>query len=268
MTGNEREAFLQRACAGDGEILTEVRELLEFASADDGFLRPAEPGAALALLESMALPRPGDDLGGFRVLGVLASLGMGVVFKARQENPSRVVALKMIRRGFADDEARRRFRREIEVLARLRHPGIAQVYASGVLDEGSPAETPWYAMELVEAAKPLATYAHDQGLTMRQRVQRFQRVCDAVHHGHQRGVIHRGLRSENVLVDTGGHVKVIDFGVARARRRARVGVARDPARERARDPLVDESRAMDGRPPTPSTRAATSGRSASSSTVS
>ena len=140
---------------------------------------------------------------------------MGVVYEAIQEHPRRTVALKIVKQGIASRSALRRFEYESQILARLRHPGIAQVYEAGMHDDGSGG-VPFFAMEYIPAARDLIEYARSKDLSTRERLQLFEKVCDAVHHGHQKGIIHRDLKPANILVDTTGQPKIIDFGVARA----------------------------------------------------
>jgi tRNA A-37 threonylcarbamoyl transferase component Bud32 len=154
-------------------------------------------------------------IGQFTVVRIIGSGGMGVVYEARQEQPSRTVAIKVLRQGLASHSALRRFEHESEVMAHLRHPGIAHVYASGIWEDGA-VRLPYFAMEHIPGARPITTYAHESQLSTRDRVKLFASACDAVHHGHQRGIIHRDIKPANLLVDEDGAVKVIDFGVARA----------------------------------------------------
>ena len=153
-------------------------------------------------------------IGRYQVKRLLGSGGMGAVYEAVQEQPRRTVALKVMRRGLASRSALRRFEYEAQLLGRLRHPGIAQVYEAGTHQEGGEA-VPFFALEFIVAARPLTEYAAGHSLGTRQRLELFSRVCDAVHHGHQKGVIHRDLKPANILVDSSGQPKVIDFGVAR-----------------------------------------------------
>ncbi len=104
---------------------------------------------------------------------------------------------------------------ESQLLARLTHPGIAQVYEAGTHDDGSGA-VPYFAMEYVPEAKTVIDFAEEKKLGTRERLELFAQVCDAVHHGHQKGIIHRDLKPGNILVNPQGQVKVIDFGVARS----------------------------------------------------
>jgi len=140
---------------------------------------------------------------------------MGTIYECTQENPRRSVAVKVLRQGMVSSEALRRFEFESQLLARLRHPGIAQVYEAGTYGEGEDA-LPFFAMEYIPNAKTLTGYAKDKKLDVRQRLELFAGICDAVHHGHQKGIIHRDLKPSNILVDSQGNLRVIDFGVARA----------------------------------------------------
>ena len=157
----------------------------------------------------------GTVIGHFTLKRLIGSGGMGRVYEARQENPRRTVAIKVMNRGTASRSALRRFEFEAQVLARLKHPGIAQIHEAGTFDDGTGG-VPWFAMEYIGNAKSVTDYARDARLRTRQRVQLFRQACEAVAHGHQRGVIHRDLKPGNLLVDGGGQLKVIDFGVARS----------------------------------------------------
>jgi eukaryotic-like serine/threonine-protein kinase len=157
-----------------------------------------------------ALP---DQIGHYRVIRLIGAGGMGVVYEAQQERPRRVVALKVIRPGFISPSMLRRFEQEAEVLGRLHHPGIAQVYEAGTADAGAGPQ-PFFAMELV-IGRTLGTYANAARLTARQRLELLAQICDAVHHAHRKGVIHRDLKPGNIIVDETGQPKVLDFGVAR-----------------------------------------------------
>ncbi|MFG0326852.1 MAG: protein kinase [Phycisphaerales bacterium JB037] len=160
-----------------------------------------------------------EQIGPFRILGRLGAGGMGIVYEAEQDRPRRRVALKVMRAAFASPAGRRRFDFETEVLARLNHPGIASVFETGTIGRGDDAR-PWFAMELVRGVS-LTRHASLQHLGTRERLELFAGVCDAVHHAHQNGVIHRDLKPGNILVrhQAGpgeSRIKVVDFGIARA----------------------------------------------------
>jgi len=205
----DRRELYARECGGDAKLAEEVELLVEADTRSRGFLDaiPAAPSAR-------PIP-PGTRVGRYTLIRRLAAGGMGVVFEAQQERPNRRVALKLVQAALADESTLRRFRYEAEALGRLRHPGIAQVYEAGVdLDPGVE-ERPFLAMEFVEGARPVTQYVRETALPFDEIVRLFVEICAAVQHGHDHGVLHRDLKSSNVLVDSAGAPKVIDFGIAR-----------------------------------------------------
>ena len=157
----------------------------------------------------------GIDLGGVTIKRLIGAGGMGRVYEGWQAPPGRTVAVKVMRPGLAAEEFFRRFDHEARLLARLQHPGIAQVFLVGVhrLPAG---EVPFFVMEHLADAVPITDYARRHAGSVPQRLELFRQACAAVAHGHERGVIHRDLKPGNILVDSQGRVKVIDFGVARS----------------------------------------------------
>lgn len=153
------------------------------------------------------------QIGRYRIVSLLGEGGMGVVYEAEQDQPRRRVALKVVREDFVTPELVKRFTLESQVLGRLQHPGIAQIFDAGTFEEAH-ATLPYFAMELVKG-QPLTQHANAKSLDLRQRLALFSRVCDAVEYAHQQGVIHRDLKPANILVDESGQPKVLDFGVAR-----------------------------------------------------
>ncbi len=163
--------------------------------------------------ETMVVP---ERIGPYRILERIGEGGMGAVYLAEQDQPRRVVALKIIRPGWATPAMRRRFQHEAEVLGRLRHPGIAQIYDAG-LDEQEHGDFPHIAMEYVDG-RPLHEYIAKEHPDLAERLDLFAQVCDAVEHAHAKGVIHRDLKPGNILVeDVDGkpRPRVLDFGIAR-----------------------------------------------------
>ncbi len=162
-----------------------------------------------------AVKRPPPEIGGYLIRRIIASGGMGTVYEAEQQHPQRIVALKVVRGGVASRSTLRRFDHETEILGKLQHSGIAQIYESGTYDDGSGA-APYFVMEYVPDAQAITEYVETHQLSLSQRLELFAQACDAVHHGHQRGIIHRDLKPDNILINTSGQPKIIDFGVARA----------------------------------------------------
>lgn len=211
-TGDAREAAVAAACAGDAALEARVRRLLAAAARSNGFLESSPLAAAAPSLAGL-VP---DAVGNYLVVGVLGVGGMATVYEAVQESPRRRVALKVMHQGLSHTDAYLRFRFETQALARLHHPGIAQIYEAGAAQMGQSSPAPFFAMELVEGALPITAYAARHALDIRQRVRLLAAACDAVVHGHQNGIIHRDLKPGNILVGADGRVKVIDFGIARA----------------------------------------------------
>jgi len=154
-------------------------------------------------------------IGQYHIKRIIASGGMGTVFEALQEKPKRPVAVKVVKSSLTDDSAVRRLEYEAQLLAHLRHPGIAQIYEAGSYDDNGK-QTPFFAMEYIPNARTIIEYANDNDLKSSKRIELFLQACDAIHHGHQRGIVHRDLKPSNILVDSSGRLRIIDFGVARA----------------------------------------------------
>jgi WD40 repeat protein len=218
LSPEERSRFLEGECGDDRALRDEVEALLRSAATASDFLAP---DSAMPALERLVPPElelcEANRVGGFRLVRRVAAGGMGTIWEAEQDEPRRKVALKTLRFGGGSRDAVRRFRHEAEILARLRHPHVAQIYASGVHRARGGAELPWYALEYVEDARTLLDFSRERALEIDPRLKLFAQLCDAVQHGHERGVIHRDLKPSNVLVDARGVLKVIDFGVARMR---------------------------------------------------
>ncbi len=233
----ELEAFLKEACGDDGDLLAEVRELLGLAADErGGFLgedHVAEARAALdAVVDSVGEAEPREVLteaGPYRELEKIGDGGMGVVYTAVHAVSRQRVAVKTLRTGLGADQHLKRFHREVRVLGLLQHPGIAQIYDSGVVSIHGQV-VPYYAMELVRG-RALDGYADGLSLSMADRLELIARVCDALHVAHERGIVHRDLKPANILVDEAsaefpldggdaaarlGQPKILDFGVARA----------------------------------------------------
>jgi len=216
LDGNRRTTFLEQACGGDESLWSEVESLLaEVQRTDDLLETPAVDVAARALAASSEPDGHSHPatIGHYRIIGQIGEGGMGTVYEAEQDEPRRIVALKVIKLGQTTRERLRRFRLESQALARLQHPGIAQIYEASTADTGLGPQ-PFFAMEFIRGL-PLRRYAEARQLDTRQKLALMVKVCEAVHHAHQRGLIHRDIKPGNILVDESGQPKVLDFGVAR-----------------------------------------------------
>ncbi|MCC7012594.1 MAG: protein kinase [Planctomycetes bacterium] len=219
LAGAERAAFLERACAGDAPLRAELDELFQGAGQRVSLLdetdTQARAGGLLGLLADAEERWIGSEIGGCRIVEFIGAGGMGAVFRARQSQPPRDVALKLVRSASFGESALRRFEVETQLLAHLQHPGIAKVHSAGVHVQG-PLRVPYCVLELIEGGRSITSYARQQRLDVRASVQLFLQACDALQHAHEHRVIHRDVKPENLLVDAAGRVRVIDFGIARA----------------------------------------------------
>ncbi|MEZ6038820.1 MAG: tetratricopeptide repeat protein [Planctomycetota bacterium] len=206
-----RTSQLDRLCSDDAALRAEVEALLRHDVGDDylGEDGLARVRASVVCAADEELP---ERIGAYRILGELGRGGMGVVYRAAQEQPAREVALKVLAPGLGA-EAMARFGFEAAALGRLSHPGIAQIHEAGSY-ESANGPRPYLAMELVDG-ETIRAWAERAPRTVAQRLELVIQLCDAVHHAHQKGLIHRDLKPGNVLVDGAGRVRVLDFGIAR-----------------------------------------------------
>ena len=150
------------------------------------------------------------QLGGYRLLSELGVGAAGQVYLARQQDPAREVAIKVLRSASAS--GRQRFEREVSLLASLEHTNIARLYDAGT-ESGPAGDVPYLVMEYVRG-QDLIAYAQAESLSTAQRLALMAQVARAAHFAHTRGVIHRDLKPANILVNERGEPKILDFGVA------------------------------------------------------
>lgn len=209
----ERDAFLERECAGDSALLQELRSLLaHHVDEPDSRFMGWNANRASAPDDDL---EPGDIVHNFRIERTLGEGGMGIVYLADQMAPvRRKVALKIVRVGMDTKELLGRFEVERQALAIMDHAGIARIYDAGATERGRP----YFAMEYVDGV-PITEYCDQNRLDIPSRLRLFVDACHASHHAHQRGIIHRDIKPTNVLVaeyEGKPSPKVIDFGIARA----------------------------------------------------
>lgn len=220
LSGAQRDAYLADACGSDDALRAQVMKLLAAGTddgADDAFADKnveqvrQELEGLVDRTESPWLP---EKIGEYTVIRQLGQGGMGVVYEALQESPRRRVAIKLLHPMHATVDRLRRFRHEAEVLGSLQHSGIAPIFEAGTYDIGRGPQ-PFFAMELVQGVD-IRTHCDRENLDRAQRIELLARVADAVQYAHDRGVIHRDLKPDNVLIDEHGCPRILDFGIARA----------------------------------------------------
>jgi hypothetical protein len=205
-----RDGFIRERCGGDAGLFAEVKSLLR------QWELPTSPALKKPPVTALGLPErdlTGRQLGNYKVIARVGSGGMGVVYRAEHAQLLREVAIKVMSADVAATGGEKRFDREAQILARLRHPGIVFAYDAG-LERDEHGAFRYFVMEFVPDATPITTYAAREGLTDRAKLELFLRVCEAVEQAHAKRIVHRDLKPGNILVDRDGQVRVIDFGLA------------------------------------------------------
>ena len=190
-----------------------LREL--FSIGADGLIDEDKDNAPPLGALDLMIEKPGSEIGGYRLLRILGEGGMGIVYLAQQEEPvRRQVALKVIKPGMDSKRVIARFEAEKQALALMQHPHIAGVYDAGL----TPTGRPYFVMEYVKGL-PITDYCDQHKLAIKERLNLFVQICQAVQHAHQKGIIHRDIKPSNILVSVENErtiPKIIDFGVAKA----------------------------------------------------
>ena len=218
----EREAILSRECGGDAALRRRVERML--AGVDDELFlkRPTGHGISPTAAGVPGVPdvtplpeSAGTMIGPYRVVRLIGEGGFGAVYLAQQREPIvREVAIKIIKLGMDTKQVIARFEQERQALAMMDHPSIARVIDAGATDAGRP----FVVMDFVDGT-PIAQFCDEHSLSVPERIDLFIQVCNAVQHAHTKGIIHRDLKSSNVLVslqDGKPVARVIDFGIAKA----------------------------------------------------
>jgi eukaryotic-like serine/threonine-protein kinase len=218
---SERSAFVLAIVAGDDTLRRELEALLE---ADEAAAEITKrwPAASESLLAELRLGRPAtgadeatfsadENVGSFRIVGLLGTGGMGEVFRAHDRTLNRVVALKVLPRAYELDLDRlARLRREAQALAALNHPNIAAIYG---FEESGRRQA--LILELVEGVT-LASRIREGPLPLVEALTLARQIAGALEAAHQKGIVHRDLKPANIKVTPAGVVKVLDFGLAKA----------------------------------------------------
>jgi eukaryotic-like serine/threonine-protein kinase len=207
---SERAAFVQKHCAGDSELYEEVMGLLKHAEPNTDLNHIVSVAAEDLLRNDQRLQ--GKQLGRYRLTRFIDRGGMGVVYKAERADDQyqKLVAIKLMRKAFSTEFSSQRFKQERQNLANLEHANIARLIDGGSTDEGLP----YLVMEYIDG-KPLHTYCEHNRLTPSQRLGLFRKICAAVTYAHQQLIVHCDLKMSNILVDSDGEPKLLDFGISR-----------------------------------------------------
>jgi serine/threonine protein kinase/WD40 repeat protein len=213
----EQENYVRQACGDNVQMREHLLGLLQAQRKLGSFLEGAPiAGVHQTGVHVSPVQHPGDVIGGrYKLLEQIGTGGMGAVWMAEQKEPvKRKVAIKLVKAGMDSTQVLARFEAERQALALMDHPNIAKVFDGGMTEQGRP----FFVMEFVRGV-PLTDYCNEARLSLKERLNLFIQVCQAVQHAHQKGIIHRDLKPSNILIclyDGEPVPKVIDFGLAKA----------------------------------------------------
>jgi eukaryotic-like serine/threonine-protein kinase len=216
-----RTRYLDSICGSDTELLNDIHSLLDVHEEAGMILGESVTTYAAPLLPDLIQQMghfsdseviPGYRVGPYEIVSVLGRGGMGNVYLAKRADDSfsKLVALKLVRRGMDTDDILRRFRYERQILASLEHSNIARLYDGGISENGRP----YFVMEYVDGV-PVDQFCDQNKLSVKERVQLFVTVCRAAAYAHKKLIVHRDLKPSNILVTPDGTVKLLDFGIAK-----------------------------------------------------
>jgi eukaryotic-like serine/threonine-protein kinase len=210
---SQRDDFLTSACAGDSDLRRQVESLLANDDSEDSLIEAAVSQAVGKLPEEPQAPRDelvGQRIGPYLVNELIGEGGMGLVFKARDTQLNRSVAIKVLPAGrLTDPERKRRFLQEAKAASMLNHPNIVTVH--GITHER---DTDFIVMEFV-SGKTLDQTIPSKGLPLKQAVKYALEIADALTAAHAAGIVHRDIKPSNIMITEQGRVKVLDFGLAK-----------------------------------------------------
>ncbi|MGN8225965.1 serine/threonine-protein kinase [Gracilimonas sp. BCB1] len=216
----KREEYIRERCKGNDELKNEVNLLLASINESEGWLENPEKykeGLFEEASDDLAsLPTDhittGSKIGSYIIKEKIGEGGMGSVYRAEREGKdfTHEVAVKIIQKHRATKENIQRFRREQQILANLKHTGVARLYDGGLTEEGFP----FIIMEYVDGS-PITAYCREQNCSVKEKIELFKKVLSAVQYAHENLTIHRDLKPDNILVDRHGNVKILDFGISK-----------------------------------------------------
>ncbi|MCW9709007.1 serine/threonine-protein kinase [Fodinibius salsisoli] len=216
----DRETFIEQECGENERLKGEITTLLESISDSEGWLEDPQDYQRefyQEIADDVELISTGRNLidtkvGSYLIKEKIGEGGMGAVYLAEHsaDEFDHRVAIKIIRRGRASKENLQRFKREQQILAGLNHPGIAQFFDGGMTEDGFP----YIIMEYVDGM-PIHTYCRENKIRTDVKINLFKKVLEAIRYAHENLVIHRDLKPGNILVDTDGNIKILDFGISK-----------------------------------------------------
>lgn len=221
LDGKEQTTFIRQECEGNSRLKTKVTNLLSSIedSEKEGFLEDTQAfpsHLAIDLSEELkddsSSSMVGETVDSYTILEVIGHGGMGSVFRAERADQAYEgdIALKIMRRGMDTPDNIARFKRERNILAKLDHPQIGRLLDGGVTESGLP----YLVMEYVQGL-PLHEYCDEHQLSITERLEIFESICNAVQQAHRSAIIHRDLKPSNILVTKDRNIKVLDFGIAK-----------------------------------------------------
>jgi len=212
MPPDERTRFLEQACGADRSLRAEVESLLAFSQDAEERLHSLPQDWIADAVRAPGRNWVGRRLGAWCIVARIGGGGMGEVYRAERVDGqfAQEVAIKVMRDGFNPEGLAARFKAERQILASLDHPNLAKVLDGGITEDGEP----YFVMELVDG-EPIDAYVARRQLSIDERVRLFRSVCQVVHYAHQKRVVHRDLKADNILVRHDGVVKLVDFGIAK-----------------------------------------------------
>ena len=214
MTPPDRAAYLAKACGADEKLRSYIESLARSDIANDSIIQDSIRGAVeTAMPETRSITDVvGERIGPYRIVRVIGSGGMGVVYLAERadEQFRQRVAIKVVRQRLIYPEIVERLVSERQILANLHHPNIARLFDGGTTADG----TPYLVMEYIDGL-PIDDYCDGRRLDIHERLALFRTICSAVHYAHQNLIVHRDIKPTNILVTEDGIPKLLDFGIAK-----------------------------------------------------
>ncbi len=222
VSASDRPSYLDATCGDDTELRHEVEGLLQFSDEEEaGFIDQPAIADGMALMDQNEVDGMiGRVLGRYRIVEFVGEGGTGTVYRAVSDDVGyeRSLAVKILKRGMDSGASLRRFRDETRILSRLDHPNIARFLEAGIAGDGRP----YFVMEFLEGT-PIHHYCRERNLSVRERLELFVPVCEAVDYSHRNLIIHRDLKASNILVTANGVPKLLDFGIAKLLDRSTTG---------------------------------------------